>query len=378
MPSPDVAEFVGLDLIEADEQTLIDSALAMVAARFPDWTPREGNTELVLLEAIAMLAAEEVYAINRLPEGLTEVLLRLFGVERDQGAPPSADVRFTVYDATGYTIPAGTNVRLNLGEGEPVDLATDADLVIPAGAIMGTVVAYGIDATTEANGQPAGTPLELLDGLTYVTAVELASTSSGGRPPEDGLTYLTRAVPLLSRLTTTLVRPVDVEAYVAENPAVTRVRALDLYNPALPANPPGSAPGYVTVAVAGTDGAGVDSATKASLKAELRSRMHAGLTVDVVDATVTVVDVELTVLRFAGADTETTRANVVAAVEAYLDPNTWAWSDTVRVNELIAAADRAGGVDTVLTVTTPAADQLLPGYAPLATAGAITVNVQAP
>lgn len=379
MPSPDVASYVGLELLDVDAQQLLDTALANLAISFPDWTPREGNTEVVLLEEFAAMVEDDVYALNQLPGALTEVLLRLFGLTRDQGAPPAASVEFTVSDSSGYTIPQGTTVRLSLGEdAEPVDFTTDTDLVIPGGQLVGTVAASGAEATVAANGRAAGTMLELLDAITYVNSVELADAVSGGRVAEEGEAFLDRAVPVLSRLTSTLVRPEDVEAYVATAAAVTRVRSLDLYNPNDPGSTPGSSPGYVAVAVATAGGGSLSSAAKAVLVADLRNRMHAGLIVNVIDADVTLVNVTLRVLRFAAADDAAVEAAVTQALTDYLDPDAWAWGDVVRVNELIAIADGAAGVDTVLEVSVPNGDLALTGWAPLAKAGTITVVVEAP
>ena len=374
MPSPDVVSYVGLELIDVDAQQLLDIALANASLSFPDWQPREGNTEVVLLEEFAAMAEDVVYALNQLPNGLAEVLLRMFGLDRDQGAPPYAEVRFTMADATGYTIDQGTTVRLNMGDGiDPLDFTTAAELVIPAGNTVGTVLAYASEATIIANGRAAGTDLELLDALTDVDGAALNSTVAGGRVSEDGDAFLDRGATLLRRLTNTLVRPVDVETYVAESAEVARVKVLDLYNPATPSIPPGNAPGYVTAAVAT-----LTDAAKDLIAADLRNRMHAGLTINVVDADVAVLNVAVTVLRFATADDTAVELAVEAAVRAYLNPDVWPWDKTVRVNELIARVDAAAGVDAVLNVTAPDGDVILNGYAPLAKAGTVTVTVEAP
>lgn len=379
MASPDVASYVGLELLDVDAQTLIDNALAGLQTTFPDWTPREGNTELVLLEALAAMVEDNVYVLNTLPGGLAEVLLRLFGLTRDQGAPPTAEVLFSLADNGGHTIPAGTTVRLDLGTGvDPVDFTTDNDLVVPVGATAGTVTASGGEASVEANGKAAGTRLELLDAISYVNTVELAAAAAGGRLAEDGAAFLDRAVPLLSRLTSTLVRPVDVEAYVAGAAAVTRVKALDLFNPADPASTPGGSPGYVAVAVATAGGGALPQVEKDALAADLRNRMHAGLVINVVDADVTLVDVTARVLRFAANTDAEVAQNVRQAITDYLNPDGWAWGGTVYLNELISAIDRAVGVDIVLEVSAPGGDLTLPGYAPLAKAGTVTVTVDAP
>jgi hypothetical protein len=379
MPSPDVAQYLGLDLVQLDEVTLIEQALAQLVNQFPDWEPRPGNTEYVLLEAIAGMLVELGYTINALPDGITEILLRLFGLERDQGAPPTIAARFNLSDTVGHTIPAGTTVRLDLGEDtDPVDFTTLDDLVVPPGQSFGTVTADASAATVEVNGVPAGTQLEVLDALRWIDSVVLAEGAYGGRDPEDGTAFLNRAIPVLSRLTTTLVRPADIEAYVAERPGVTRVKVLDLYNPATPAVRPGNAPGFVTVAVAGPSGSPLPSTSKSALLSELINRTHAGLKIDVVDVDVSTVDVTIEVLRFGSAVSADVEANVRAAIRAYLNPDVWAWSSTVFRNELIAVADRAAGVDVVVDVTVPAANVNLTGWAPLAKVGTITVTVTAP
>lgn len=377
MPSPDVVSYVGLELLDVDAQQLLDTALANAALSFPDWTPREGNTEVVLLEEFAAMVEDVVYALNQLPNGLAEVLLRLFGLQRDQGAPPYAEVRFTMSGASGYTVDQGVTVRLDMGaDAEPIDFTTDTDLVIPEGQTTGTILASASEATVLANGR-TGT-LELLDAVTDVEAVALNSPVAGGRVAEDGAAFLDRGAPMLARLTNTLVRPADVEAYLAERTDVTRIRVLDLYNPATPSIPPGNAPGYVTAAVSAGAGTTLTDAAKDLIAADLRNKMHAGLIVNVVDADVAVLDVSATVLRFATATDAEVAAAVEAAVRAYLDPDTWAWDKTIRVNELIARIDAAAGVDAVLAVTAPDGDVILNGYAPLAKAGTVTVTVEAP
>lgn len=388
MPSPDVATYVGLDLVELDAQTLIDTALANLVETFPEWVPREGNTEVVLLEQLAAMLEDLGYSVNALPDGMTEVLLRLFGQTRDQGTPPIADVTFTLADTDGHTIPAGTVVRLDLGDDvDPVDFTTDADLVIPAGQNTGTVGAAAGEPTIAANGQPAGTPLELLDAISYVDTAALSTAAGGGTTAEDGTAFLTRTTPLLFRLTTTLVRPEDVEAYVAETltGTVIRVKVLDLWNPDDVTSAPGRSPGFLTVAVATAGGGSLGTTGRDVLRAKLVNRMHAGLVVNVRDADVYTIDVALTVLRYANADPTATQAAVAAALAAYLNPDTWEWTSTVRINELIAVADAAAGVDTVLEVTQgiagdplAATDLALTGYAPLVKLGTVTVTVQDP
>lgn len=392
MASPDVVQYFGLELTALEEQQLIDTALALASVAFPDWTPRESNTEVVILEQEAAMVANLGYLINQLPNGMAEVLLRLFSVLRDPGQPPATVLRFTLTDTLGHTIPAGTVVRLNLGETvDPLDFITDVDLVIDLGDDEGTVIATSNVATSIANGTAPGETLDLLDAIAYVDSVVIDEVVAGGTEAEDQETFLARAAPTLSRLTSTLVRPEDVETFIAGLTALAvRIKVLDLYNPD-EAGAPGDYPGHVTAAVAGAGGAILGATTKSLIRAAVVARMHAGLTFHVIDPAVHTITLAPTVLRQGTAISSEVAANVEAALRAYLNANTWPWSPAILINELIPVIDAAAGVDTVdtitLTVTYPDAtpdlvavdaDAPLVGYAPLVTVDTVTVTVTDP
>lgn len=380
MPSPDVAAYVGLDLLDLDAQQLIEQAIASASTKFVGWTPREGNTEVVLIEELAALVEEDVYGLNRIPDAIVERLLLLMGLTRDLGAAATGSVTFTAGDTAGYTIPAGTALRIDTTGVDDVDVTTNTALTIAAGQTTGTVAVTARPVGTANNGVPAGTRLEVLDSVSGISSAVLASGGlAGGRDPEDGDAFLARAAPRLTTLTTTLARAADVEAYViSAYPSVARVKVLDLYDANTPQVDPGGSPGNTTIAVAGLGGTAVPGATLTAIDTDVTNRVVAGLNVTVVNANVTAIDVAITVLALPGQTAATVQANVIAAIGTYLNPDTWDWGRLVRRNELIARADTAAGVDTVLSVTTPANDLTLTGAAPLAKAGTITVTVQAP
>lgn len=359
MPTPDVSEYLGLELVQLDEPTLIERALAHLVETFPDYVPRPGNTEYVLIEAIAGITAELGYAINTLPDGLTEVLLRLFGLERDQGSPPTASVKFTLNDTVGHTIPDGTTVRLDLGDDEePVDFTTIGNLVIPPGQFQGTVTAGGSVPTLEANGAPAGTALEVVDAIRWINSAELAATANGGREAEDGDAFLDRATPILRTLTTTLVRAADVERYVKATYADAKVvRVLDS------GRFPAFAPGTVFVVVGGVGGSSLGQPRRLTIGNDLIARMAAGMVVYINDVILVGIDVDVEVTTFPGANPATVEAAIRATLADYLRPESW-WSGsagagaalTLLRNELIARVDAVPGVNlvTALSIVTTA------------------------
>lgn len=256
MPSPDVSGYVDLTLYDADPETIYDAAIVAAQTRLPDWQPREDNTEVALLEGQAVEVSELVYAVNRTPGAIVEALLRLFGLDRDPGRQPFADITVTLADNLGHTLPAGSRFLLSTGElTDALELALDADLVIAPGATTGTgtVTAIGVP-TSAANATPAGTALGVLDPIPYVNTAVLATALGGGTDPEDGQAFLDRGIVRLQRLVTSLVRADQFTAAALEQPYVARATTADLTTPDAIATP--AAPTLTPATTGGTLAAG--------------------------------------------------------------------------------------------------------------------------
>lgn len=373
MPSPDVRPYYDLTIYDKDPQDVFEAALMALQTHLPEWVPREGNTEVLLLEALALEVAETVFAINRLPSGIVEVLLRLFGIERDSGAAPVVDLRFTMAGTVGYTIPAQTQLRMMIPGGtDPVMFLTQKELIISPGVNTGVVSAIGDRFTSDANNIALGTPLELMDSLVHVDTVTLDAITAPGRDPEDQSTYFTRALARFSRLSDTLVVPDHFEKYVLEKPEFYRARAIDNWNGS--DGEPGDHPGHITVAVYGNGGA-VGNDAKAALEAEMNEISLANLAVHVIDPVITPVDVTVTVKARKGYPAEWVENAIQNTLIEYLNPQTWGWGSTVRRFELVSLIDQVPGVDYIEALDDPADDVVLNGYAPLAEAGVLTVMV---
>lgn len=476
MPSPDLVGYTDLTLFDRSPSDLVERALLDAAVKMPSWQPRDGNTEVVLMEALALEVSELVYAINRVPSSVVEVLLKLYGVERSLGSPPTASATFTLSNASGYTLPAGTVVRLLLNTDDPVEFTTDADVTVASGATTVTVAITATRNTAAANGTASGSALVMVTAVPYVDSVVLATAVTAGADAEADPDWLDRGIQRLSRLVSTLVLPEHFTAYALEDPLVFRALTIDNFDAAssneqqtvaisgaptggsftlsyggqttaaiaynatasqvisalealssagagnvtgtggpLPGTAvvvtftsrlgsadvalmtasssltggttpavtvtetrkggSGSKAGFVSVAVAGTNGAKLSAAAKADLAAVMDSRSLANLAVQAIDPAINAVAVTVSVKALPGFTVAQVQANVTAALDAYLSPDTWGWGGTVRHNELIAVIDRADGVDYVQTLTAPSGDVTLTGAAPLADLGATSITV---
>lgn len=370
----DLTGYVDLTVFDRNPGSLVERALNDAVAKLPGWVPREGLTEMVLIEALALEVAELGYAINRVPGAVAETLLRLFDVTRDQGAPAQMTVTVSFVDATGRSLPAGSRLRLDVaGTAYLFTLdaaATDVGLVGTAQA-----TATAARSASAPNGIAVGTVVDLLDLSYYVDGVAVAVAPAGGRDPETTPAWIGRSTTRLARLTETLLLPDHFVAAALENPLVHRAMVANNYDPAVgPA--PGSNPGHVTVAVMGLDGVALSAGAKTALHDDdLRPIAADHLVIHVVDATVTNVAVTTQVERLPTYTVADVIASVTAAIQAYLDPNVWPWSSEVWRFELVSIIDAAPGVNRVASLTIPAADVALAGVAPLANDGAIVVTV---
>jgi uncharacterized phage protein gp47/JayE len=377
MASPDVSDLVDLTLYDKGPFELVDRALADAIPKLPGWTPREGNTELVILEGQGLIVAELIYAVNRLPGAVLDAQLRFMGLTRNLGAAPTAVVRFALGDILGHQLPAGTRVLLDLGgTSDPLVFQTDAAVVAPAGTSELDVPVTATRSTAVANGVPDGTVLVILDQIPYLNSAAIApgGNPTAGVDEEAEVDWRARGRTLFATLRSTLVHAVDFTAEALNFPGVYRATTLDDYNPGA-GGAPGDHPGHVTVAVLGAGNVALSGAAKDELLAILDSKALASLTIHVVDPTITPVDVTATVHRFETSDHDDTHDAVVAALEAYLNTDSWQWEDTVRVSALNALMYAAAGVRYVEVIDDPLVDVALPGVAPLATAGTFDITV---
>lgn len=376
LPSPDLSAYVNLRIFDLSDQEVVAAAIVALQLNLPGWVPREGNTEILILESIAQEVSEGITAINRLPGAVIQALLLLAGVDKDPGIAPTATATFTMGDTNGYTVPAGTQLYLSLEDGTSVTFLVQVPgLTIAPGASTGTVAVIGDVFTGRANGITTGVKMVLANPLPFVERVELATDVADGADPETDEEWRDRGVARLSRLSDALVVPRHFEAAALERPEVARAVGIDLYDPAVGPSP-GSNPGHMTVAVLGENGAALSTEQKDAIELDMEARAVAILDVHVVDVTIVTVPLAVQFHLFAGFDSATVIQSIKDAINGYVDPLTWTWGGKIRLNEIISLVDRVDGVDYVMTTTinAVAGDYTITGAATLPNAGVITVT----
>lgn len=375
--STDLGAYVDLRVFDVPDQDLISAMIAYYGIVNPGWVAREGNTEVLLMEAIALGIAENVAAINRLPGAVVEAVLHLAGVDKDFGAAAIATATINLADGLGYTIPTGTRFYLPLATGTVVFLAQAPDTQIAPGATSATVNLISQINTAAANGVLSGTRLVLADQLSMVQTVVLASTVAGGRDPETDAAWRDRGVARLKRLSDALVVPAQFNAFFDEDVRVGRVMTIDLWDGSVVTpHSVGADPGHITSAVLDPTGLPLTTPNLTDLQAQAQAKAAAMLSVHVVNASLDTIAVVAVIRTAAGFTPATVAASVVATVRNYVNPLTWTAGAPLRHNEFISVIDQVPGVDYVVSATLNASSGDVAATTPrsLPQAGTVTVT----
>ncbi|MGV9877959.1 putative baseplate assembly protein [Streptomyces sp. NPDC003006] len=137
-------------------QQFVDDAKRYIQQRCPEWTDHNvSDPGVTLVEAVAHMADQVVYRLNRVPEKNHLAFLDLLGVTLFPPSAARADVTFwlSAPQPEPVVLPAGTEVATSRTETEEaVAFATEADLtVVPC--VLEAVLRQEADGTPQDRGQ---------------------------------------------------------------------------------------------------------------------------------------------------------------------------------------------------------------------------------
>jgi uncharacterized phage protein gp47/JayE len=369
----DVPEMETLRLMNyGTEVDLVAAGVTNIKAVMPEWVPRGGNTEMVLLESLAVMLGPEILSLQLLGPRVVEQLMELLSVTRSTGLPAKGRVKFTVTNSSPtQVIPVGTRLRMLVeATVESVDLfTTETVSIITSETLEGEVNVVMDQVGSLVNGTPMGIPLAVVDNLPFIESAALASALLGGADTETDDVFFARAASVLARQNATLVHPEQFEYAALSQAGIGRALAIDNYNPAAPGV---TTYGHVTVAVAGIDGLAVSAEAMEDIRVLLAGQALASLTIHVVAPTYTELDFAVTVRAAQGFTAAEVEANVTSALEAWISPLNWVWDDDATQFEIVAVVSAAPGVREV---TAAPATMDLDGVAPLPVLGTVEVTV---
>ena len=349
--SPGPVPNVNLALHWVTENDLVDAAIAAVRVRLPEWVPVEGNTEVVLLEGIALQTAQEVFTLNQLPRVVFEAVLEINGLIRQTGVAAQAQLFITT--TTGITgdlvLPVDSRFRAPLPDGTTVDFLTIADETVPSGAVDHPVWARCETLGTRPHGIAAGTTVSAVSAPTWVEVVRIGTAGvSGGIDPESDQEFWTRGAAYLRSRPSSLVTAQNFADAAEAAESVGRAAAWERWDGTGAVAGVGTDLGHVTVAVVSPSGTALTGPQLAEIQAGLSNRAQAGLSVHVVNAVyVSTLTVTLSVVAEPGVNPTTLKPALEADLREWLGPLVWQWGGALTTNALIVRAARFPGVAAV-------------------------------
>jgi hypothetical protein len=409
-----MAEYVELPLT-ADATALSDIGKDYLAEEIPDWNPRPGNVESILIESTGQIGAEVVDQAAQVPPVIFAYFGSwLLGIGLQEATPATATVAFTFEAGIPVEVPEGTLLAAPNPDGESYVFQTDNAVRSDDPAPFDTSVT-ALEVGAAANGCLG--VAELIDVIDGVVSVTMTTTAGGGADEEDADAYLDRLADALTILAPRPILPQDHATMARQIEGVGRALAIDLYQPGTNDNIPAGQPGgplnvegapvlsgagannvarCVAVAISGPDGQPPTQTLMHAVWLTLDGAREVNFLEYVVPPTYTTIEVQATVVAYPGYVLAEVQAAAVEMMQTWLDPSGWGaeevgeeqgWSrqTSARLYEAVDYLNRAEGVQYVSTVQLrkaggafAASDVALTGIAPLPFAGAITVTVQAP
>lgn len=355
MSSPNFSQYVDLTLYDVEPQDVYSAALTYAQTALPEFIPVIGTVEDAVLQATSYMTYILAAGINRVPNGLMEGIIKLMGFSRREATFATGSALFTLSVNTGTTIPEGTIIAYTTtidNEVVAYSFATTTDTIVPSGS---DTVSIAIEATEEGQ-YPTLLDTQqmiLISSVPTILEVSLDADIVNGINSETDAQYFDRAAQFLSSINTSLATKRQLVNYIAANyPTVNISAVYDTTNSAgnlLFAT--AAAPGYVTIAVAQSDGTALGSTIKNALQADVAGKAIAGLNVGVIDITTFSCSIAVSIAVVSGYTPATVQASVADAIESYISPLGWDQEQTINPNKIVALIAVIPGVGYVSSVT---------------------------
>ena len=347
MPTP-----VNLTLHTVNENDLVDSMIAAMQVEVPEWIPQEGATEVVLMEALALVMGQQIFALNQLPRVVLDGIIAIRGYARNPAVSATGQVTVTLAASTLGTrlLPAGARFRLGIANDATIDMLTVEDVSInPTDGITGVVHVIADTPGVEANGITIGTVAVMVDTFTWVESAVVSATIGGGADEETDSVFYARVAAAFQALSTTLVIDQQFATAALGVAGVGRAKGYGLWDGV---GAIGSMGGHIAVAIAAADGTDLSDAIKAQVLAVLTAGAVAGLQVHIINFSHASMNLVVQYSAAIGATVATVTAAIEVVLRAWLNPITWPYTETLTsVNQIILRIGTVPGVDNVTSVT---------------------------
>lgn len=386
-----MTDFVRLP-IETTPQAMLEEWAAEMEAQIEGWIPALAEYETIQAQAIIYRI---VFPLLQLAANVDGTIFNEWGRSIVKVLPQEAEKAtvtstWTVTDAAGYTIKAGTQVDIARSGDERIGFLVAEDVEIPVGKTAtepGEVLLEAIEPGLEGNGLE-GEGI-LIDALFFVTNIAIVGASSGGADEEDPSAYLGRLAETMQTFIEGVVIARDVAIIARNVPGIGRALVLDNYNAETEEDEEEKT---TTVAVTDDEGEPATAEAKEALEAVLEEKREINYLFFVIDAEYHSLDVEAEIVPMQGYGKAEVAANVKAAIEDAFsqarhgqqppgDEASWVNSDKLRYQDLVTVVNNAEGMNyysklkwRIGVATFGEADISLSGAAPLPKPDSIVIT----
>lgn len=326
----------------------------------PEFNLRQGTVEDAMFQAMAYVQMISQTSINRLPNRLTEGLLRLLGVERSEGTRAQMEVVVTLNDNVDLTIPAGT--AFTYERKLDADVESESFVFRNANPIQLTATLNGSmpTATVTLYSEQVGYGLEPEDNqelvlqriLTDVESVVYNNVYTGGTEPETDAEYFARGTAHIGRLSSGLSTDAQIENYVlTQSSDVQRCKVYGLTSTSDLSVSATDSPGSVVVFVNGFDGP-LPSSRLTELAQELDGVTVPGLQLNVLPFSSSAISLNVDLSIDIDYSQSATVDDVSYAIAGYLSVAQYRDDlDGVYASDIAYEIAKANGVAVVSSVT---------------------------
>ncbi len=233
MSSIDFSEYVDLTINDKPAPQVYQDAVEYGKRTFPELNPRPGTLEDALLQSFASIGSQVMGAINRLPDGLMEGILRLHGLTRFAATFSEIELSFTLSTA-GQTVPAGTAVIFNYDAGDQLEqyvFITTTSVTATSSATTVSTFAKSIIAGPIPN-IVTNDPFVIAEPSSVILSAVAGGNITQGEMAETSTEYLSRGVTYLQSLSRVLTTALQIENYILTTYRdVKRCHVYDLVKP---------------------------------------------------------------------------------------------------------------------------------------------------
>lgn len=228
MPSPDFSPYVDLTIYDRAPGDIYYDAISYAqTVALPEFNPRAGSIEDALLQAFSYASSEIIGSLNRIPNGLMEGILNLYGFERVQSISARLTINVSMYSGSGTTIPAGALFSYE-ADGETLFFATVEDLVINSGNTSGSVEAECLTTGT-IGAITDGTILTPVSGVAGVVSASAVGTMTQGQDDETDISYFVRGATFLASRSNSVATATQMQNFLGTySPEIQRAYVSDL------------------------------------------------------------------------------------------------------------------------------------------------------